>query len=223
MAIILPLLVVLLVMAVDAGRLYFGSVALQNAGRIGADYAANNADAWQGQITGIKQNQQDRYEILVTEDLQALGCQAGFVVPPPNFDLDGDGIEDFDDGALVRVDLDCVFDLLTPLAESFLGNPFTLHARSDFAINRTRPGGVPAPGNPPPTPPPGTCVAPDFVGPPAVRKNNAQALWSAAGFTTTLIPVPPNGNYFIVDQAPLDGGQLGPCSTPETVSDQVIP
>ena len=101
-------------------------------------------------VKGLKQNVQDQYALLVVEDLQALGCQSGFAVPAPNFDPDGDPIDDFSDGALARVELDCVFDLLTPLAETFLGNPFTLHASSDFAVNRIYVGGVPAPLNPPP-------------------------------------------------------------------------
>jgi len=237
MAIILPLLALLLVMAIDAGRIFFGSVSLQNASRIGADYAASHADAWQGQITGLKQNVQDQYALVVVQDLQALGCQAGFVVPPPNFDPDGDGTNDFSDGALARVKLDCVFDLLTPLAESFLGNPFTLHASSDFAVNRTYVGGVPAPLNPPPppggatptptpspspTPSPGFCVAPDFDGPTTVRKNQAQSMWNAAGFTTTLIFQGPNGNWVIAGQMGLEGLQTGPCNTDETLSNVPI-
>jgi hypothetical protein len=219
MAIILPLLVLLLVMAIDAGRLYFGSVALQNAGRIGADYAANNANAWEGtpDPTGF-QGKRDRYELLVTEDLQALGCQAGFVVPPPNFDPDGDGTEDFADGALARVDLDCVFDLLTPLAESFLGNPFTLHSRSDFAVNQTLFGGVPPPGNPPPSP--AQCVAPELIGLRMSGPNNAQQAWAVAGFIEALQPTQP-GNFTIgasPPPTPLLFGDQGSCATIEMVS-----
>lgn len=217
MAIILPLLVLLLVMALDAGRLFFGWVALQNASRIGADYAASHAAAWDGKVDSFDQEWLARYELLVRQDLQALGCQ-GNPVPDPNFDLDSDGTEDFDDGDLTRVELACSFGLLTPLAESFLGAPVTLHGRSDFAINRIRSSGLPPPANPPPPPPPSSCVAPDFVGPPAVRKNSAQAIWDAAGFTSSLVFLPGSGNYFIGLQAPLLGGQIGDCSsTIETV------
>jgi hypothetical protein len=236
MAIILPLLIIFLVMAIDAGRIFFGWVALQNASRIGADYAAGHADAWQGPITGLKQNVRDRYASIIVGDLQSLGCQSGFAVPDPNFDLDGDGTDDFSDGALARVELDCVFDLLTPLAEGFLGNPFILHSSSDFAINRTYIGGVPAPlftppagtpaptasPSPTPTPSPGICIAPDFDGPAVVRRNQAQALWSAAGFTTPLVFQGPNGNWVIAGQAPLEGLQAGPCNTVETVSNVPI-
>lgn len=181
MAIILPLLVLLLVMALDAGRLFFGWVALQNASRIGADYAASHADAWDGVPNPIEVDQQARYELLVSEDLQALGCQAGFVVPDPNFDPDGNGTDDFTDGALARVDLSCPFDLLTPLAESFLGAPVTLYGRSDFAINRTMVSGLPPPANPPPpvSCPAGEAKVPDLVG---ERNEVAFNLWTGAGF-----------------------------------------
>jgi hypothetical protein len=239
MAIILPLLAVFLVMAIDAGRMFFGWVALQNASRIGADYVASHADSWTPPITVLKQRDQDRYKLLVAQDLQALGCQAGFVVPPPDFDPDGDGTDDFSDGAPVRVELECPFPLLTPLASIFLGDPFTMHARSDFAINRTYVGGLPVlnptpppPGGgptpsptatpfPTPTPTPGTCVAPDFDGPTQVRRNQAQAMWTAAGFTTPLV-FQGNGNFVIQGQAPLEGNQSGPCNTVETVANVPI-
>jgi hypothetical protein len=241
MAIILPLLAIFLVMAIDAGRMFFGWVALQNASRIGADYAASHADSWVPPITVFKQAHQDRYELLVSEDLQALGCQAGFVVPDPNFDPDGDGTDDFSDGALVQVELECPFALLTPLASTFLGDPFTMRARSDFAINRTYVGGLPIinptpPGGPAPTPvptatpfptptpTPGTCIAPDFddgPGPTQVRRNQAQALWTAAGFTTALV-FQGNGNFIILGQSPLEGLQSGPCNTVETVANVPI-
>jgi TadE-like protein len=231
MAIILPLLAVLLVMAVDAGRVFFGYVALTNASRIGADYAASHAEAWNGIPTAQEQNQLDRYESVVAGDLQALGCQ-GNPVPDPNFDPDGDGTESFADGSLVRVELDCDFHPLTPLAEIFMGQPLKMRASSDFAINRTISAALPPPGVTPPPPSgapsasasasaPPMCTAPDFDGPVQVRRNQAQALWTAAGFTTTLV-FQGNGNFIIQGQSPLEGGQSGPCNTVETVANVPI-
>ena len=180
MAIILPLLALFLVMAIDAGRLFFGWVALHNASRIGADYAAVHADAWDGAPNPIEQNQQDRYVDLVQADLQALGCQ-GDPVPDPNFDPDGDGTSVFTDGSPVRVELACDFSPLTPLAESFLGQPLKLHARSDFAINRTLGSGAPPPVNPPP---PVGCPSGQAMVPPLIdeRNQDAYALWVGRGF-----------------------------------------
>jgi hypothetical protein len=218
-ALILPLLAIFLVMAVDAGRLFFGWVALQNASRIGADYAAGHAEAWDGSPAGTDQNVRDHYVLVVRGDLQALGCQ-GNPVPDPNFDPDGDGTSDFTEGALVRIELDCDFGLLTPLAESFLGAPLTLHSRSDFAINRTRLGGVPPPaGNPPP---PVSCATgearvPDLVG---ERNEAAWNRWVGAGFSgANYAPqVAPSNKNRIVSTQSLDAGTCEPVTAAMAVT-----
>jgi len=206
-AIILPLLMLLLVMAVDGGRVFFGWVALQNAGRIGADYAAFYARAWNGPPDQIQQDQRDRYELLIRQDLQSLGCQNTMVVPPPNFDPDGDGISDFRDGALVRVDLECAFGLLTPLAEAALGGPVTLHARADFAINQRINTGLGPVVNPPP---PLGCDANEAVVP-LLRDETMQGarnLWVAAGFAESKFSpavTNPNKNRTVLTQSQTEG------------------
>lgn len=207
MAIILPLLVLLLVMALDAGRLFFGWVALQNASRIGADYAASHSDAWDGKVDSQDQEWLVRYELLITEDLQSLGCK-GNPVPDPNFDPDGDGTEGSDDGDLVRVELACSFGLLTPLAESFLGTPVTLHGRSDFAINSSLVNGLPVPINPPPpvTCPDGEARVPDLVD---MRNIDAHGIWVAADFEAVNYSPQPTGsnrNRTVATQSPEAGG-----------------
>ena len=216
---LLPLLALLLVMALDAGRIFFGMVALQNASRIGADYAAFNADAWEGGPDAFQR--QERYQLLVQGDLQSLGCQ-GNAVPAPNFDPDGDGTSVYDDGALVRVELDCDYGLLTPLAEDFLGSPMILHARTDFAINKTIRIGLP----PPPAPPPPVgClptegVVPDMVG---YQMDEALALWVGYGFQELMFNPPvnnPNKNRTVLSQSPVSpGGQVaGECADKATSS-----
>ncbi|HJT64739.1 MAG TPA: TadE/TadG family type IV pilus assembly protein [Candidatus Limnocylindria bacterium] len=196
-AIALPLLALLLVMAVDAGRLFFGYVALHNASRIGADYAASHAEAWNGVPSPLEQSQQARYAFLVTQDLQALGCQ-GDPVPDPNFDPDGNG-PSFADGDYVRVELECAFSPLTPLAEVFLGQPLLLRAGSDFAINHTLSAGLPPPGDPPPGPsggPPVVCPAGEESVPDLVGMDNEDAFdaWVGAGFTGLYAPAVTNPN-----------------------------
>jgi hypothetical protein len=198
MAIILPLLILLLVMAIDAGRLFFGWVALHNASRIGADYAAVHADAWDGAPSPLEQNQRDRYALLVSGDLQALGCQ-GNAVPDPTFP------QGFADGAIVGVELDCDFHPLTPLAESFLGQPLVLHARSEFAVNRTIVGNLPPPGQPPPALgcDPGEAKVPDLV---TERNIAAFGLWQGAGFIGPYQPAAqgPNRNRRVATQSLAD-------------------
>jgi hypothetical protein len=160
-AIILPLLVLLLVMAVDFGRVFFGWVALQNGARIAADFAARAAESWP--------EDQAVYRNLVISDLTAINC-----APPPAFDADGDGewdaadvpdpvfldvdanTETTNDGDHAWVELGCRFDLLTPLASAITGNPVALGAEAFFPIN-----GVLVPALPTPEPtPPGPCPAP---------------------------------------------------------------
>ncbi|MDP3971718.1 MAG: TadE/TadG family type IV pilus assembly protein [Candidatus Nanopelagicales bacterium] len=210
-ALLLPLLALLLVMALDAGRVFFGWVALQNASRIGADYAAAHADAWKGPPDPTQQNQIDRYRLLVRNDMQALGCKdtAQFnPVPDPNFDIDGDGTSVFEDGALVRVELYCDFGLLTPLAEDFMGSPATLHAKTDFAINRTINTGLPPPVDPPP---PVGCEAderpvPDMVG---SSMQDAYNMWVGRGFEELNFNPPvsnPNKNREVIFQWPTTPG-----------------
>jgi hypothetical protein len=194
-AMLLPLLALLLVLAVDVGRVFFGLVALQNASRIGADYAASNADAWDGGPDAF--DRQSRYQLLVQGDLQSLGCQ-GNTVPDPNFDID---------------ELYCDFGLLTPLAEDFMGSPATLHARTDFAINSIIRIGLP----PPPAPPPPVgCepterVVPEMVG---ETMEDAYALWIGSGFNGSFTPgvSNPNKNRTVLTQTLVPPVPAGDCA-----------
>jgi hypothetical protein len=46
------------------------------------------------------------------------------------------------------------------------------------------------------------------------KANDAQTIWNAEGFTTTvIINRPPNGNYTITTQSPAVGGQPVDCDT----------
>ena len=46
-ALIVPVLMLMLLLALDFGRVFFGWVGLTNASRIGASYAAAHATAWE--------------------------------------------------------------------------------------------------------------------------------------------------------------------------------
>lgn len=159
-ALILPLLVLLLVMAIDFGRVFFGWIALQNATRIAADTAAQRADAWPTAQGATEIGWRDDYETFITEDLKDANCAYTTPHPDPTFtnanagDADDRGDHDF--GDLVTVRLECSFALITPLAESLLGGPVQLAAESTFAINGLVVVGVPDPPEPPPEP----CVEP---------------------------------------------------------------
>jgi len=160
-AIILPILALLLVMAIDFGRVFFGWVGLHNGARVAADFAARNAESWP--------DERDLYRQLVINDMVAINCSPPTAldangngqwdpedVPDPSFvDIDGNGVAT-DDGDHVVVRLDCRFDLMTPLAGSIVGDPAGLSAETAFPVNTIL---VPAVPTPEPTPP-GPCPAP---------------------------------------------------------------
>jgi hypothetical protein len=198
MAIILPLLALMLVMAIDFGRVFFGWVALNNAARIGADTAASFADIWDGPPDGDQLTEQERFRDRVQGDLQSLGCQDD-PVPDPIFDTDVNGDGDFfSDGDLARLELECAFPLLTPLAEFAVGGPVTLHAQADFAIIRVINGGM----EPPPDAcPVGQAEVPTMVG---ERMQDAHDDWVAAGFlSANFAPTVsnPNKNKTVLTQS----------------------
>ena len=58
-AIAVPVLLLILLIVIDAGRLFYGYVALQNASRIAASYAADHADAWPGLCAGAGRIRRD--------------------------------------------------------------------------------------------------------------------------------------------------------------------
>jgi len=214
-AIILPFLMLVLLMAVDFGRVFFGWVGLANASRIGASYAAAHPDAW-----GVPGNpgQRDSYLDQILADANALNCTLPGTIPDPVFP----GGTDLGDSA--HVTLTCDFALMTPLVSQILGGTVTIRADSIFPIRAGIAGGVvvgslpptPTPTSTPdpsatPGPTPQLCDVPGFSG---NKANDAQTIWNAEGFTTTvIINRPPNGNYTITTQSPAVGGQPVDCDT----------
>lgn len=154
-AILLPLLALLLVMAIDFGRVFFGWVALQNTARIGADWAAVTALSWPSTgDPGSVQNRED-YQTFMMNDLESSNCEYATPLPPPTF-ADGDDPPDGENhewGDLATVELECEFGLITPLAETVLGGPVTLRATSTFMIHGTTVASIPE-APPPPCEPP---------------------------------------------------------------------
>jgi hypothetical protein len=130
LAIILPALLLLVLAALDLARVFMGWVVLNNAARVGANYAALHADAW-----GAPGDAADRntYTGLVgdarADAAPALtGCDTSPVPSPafPNGTAVGDPAE---------VVLVCDFQPLTPIiGDVFAGGAFSVSARSVFPI-----------------------------------------------------------------------------------------
>ena len=186
-AILLPILLILLLGAIDFGRLFFGYVNLHQAVRIGANYAATHAD--------MTADERLRYEELIDGDLADLNCELGLPIPNPTFTTpDGTPVVDPGLGDFATVTLDCDFSPITPLGDVFFGDPIAMSATSTFPI---REGCVncptPAPVTPPPTPL--QCrLVPDLDG---LSVAGARLAWEAAGFDpANFVTVPPTAEDF---------------------------
>ena len=178
-AIILPILLLLLVVAVDFGRVFFGWVALNGAARVGADYAAQWSSAWEG-MAAEEQNKRDRYVALIEADIRTINCDLDGATPPEPTFVDGPDADPgvFADGDYAVVDLKCSFSLVTPLAESLFGGPIPLTSHEKFPIHRAILQAVPSapvlPGCPV-----GEADVPDLEG---ETMEDALGLWVGAGF-----------------------------------------
>jgi len=168
-AIVLPVLAMLLVMAIDLGRVYFGWVGLQNAARIGANYAALHSDAWSLPDTPLKQQARAQYAQQIAQDSSALNCTprpSVLNVPAPVF-INVVGSNNAKEmGDHVSVTLTCTFELITPLANSFFGGGVPIGANAVFTNRAGTVSGIPTPGGTP-TATPSATASPTPVATPA--------------------------------------------------------
>lgn len=214
-ALVLPILALILVMAVDFGRVFFGWVALQSAARVGAEYAGQWSSAWEGTAQNA-QEKKDRYVELVEADMRAINCAlAGGTPPDPEF-VDGpdtaspDGI--YDDGDYAVVELECSFDLFTPIAEAMFGGTVATIAHEEFPIHREIIQAVPEPPELPPPCPAGQAEVPDMVGE-SQTMGIARDLWVAAGFLESKFD-PPLG---VVSTGPSGGRNVNKITTNQSL------
>jgi TadE-like protein len=193
-ALVLPILALILVMAVDFGRVFFGWVALQSAARVGAEYAGQWSCAWEGTCPE-NADKLDRYEELIQADMRAINCElAGGTVPDPTFRhrVGTETAGEFDDGDYAILELECSFDLITPIAEAMFGGRVETIAHEEFPIHATILQAVPSPPELPPPCPAGQAEVPDVFGE-AQTVAIARNLWAAAGFVPANFN-PTNGN-----------------------------
>jgi hypothetical protein len=115
-AIFIPVLVTILLVAVDVGRVYLGWVNLSNVARIGANFAAQNPTAWEG---GGDSLIQARYRTLMGKDASGIDCSLPSTLPAPTFP---DTSDPYALGSRVRVDLSCNFSLITPFLSNLVGD-----------------------------------------------------------------------------------------------------
>ena len=175
-ALILPLLMLVLLFAVDFGRVFFGWVGLQNVARIGASYASLYPTAIWASSTDEKRQE---YLDQIAADAAAINCEL-----PDDDEMLPSFPSGTSPGDPVDVELECDFRLLTPFLVPIFGSmdvPIT--AKATFSIRAgvfAGPGG----GGPPPGGP--TCrIVPDMDD---MLVADARAAWQAALFTGNFYP-----------------------------------
>jgi PKD repeat protein len=141
-ALTLPVILLLLMIGLDFGRVFLGWVNLNNTARIAANYAAANA-------TRMAANDPvafDEYYGLAVQDATAINCQlpAKAAFPPPTYP-GGTGL-----GQPASVAISCQFGIITPIISQIVGSPVTVSASSVFPIRSGVVAGVPGGGSPAP-------------------------------------------------------------------------
>ena len=207
-ALVLPLLALLLLLAIDFGRVFFGWVGLQNAARIGANYAAMYADAdWNNSTNPRRLEYIDR----ISDDTSGINCALPSPLPMPTFPS---GTDVGDDAV---VDLTCNFSVITPFIGAITGQQIQLNASSTFPIRVGIVGSTGGGG--PPEPPEPTCIeVPDLDN---LTVAAARSAWTNATFTGFFFPAASAGQdaEIVVSQYPLAGACVDVTSTMTVDSD----
>lgn len=133
-ALTLPMALLMVLFGLDFGRVFLGWVALNNAAREAANYAAMNPTAWSLPFNTAVQ---DEYDRLVETEASNINCDLESPVSWPSF-ADGTSI-----GAPASVILTCDFELLTPFIGVLMGNPIEVTASSAFPVRSGLIEGVP--------------------------------------------------------------------------------
>jgi hypothetical protein len=212
-AIVVPVLLAVLLMAVDFGRVYLGWVNLTNVARIGANFAAQNPDAWQGSGNSAIQL---RFRQLMARDAQGINCTLPAPLPAPAF-VDGT----YSVGSRVRVDIDCSFQLLTPLLTNLIGDGagnVGVHSSAVFTVRFGSPDGRPIGGNAPSLPPTATPTTP-ATPPPTATPDPAASPTPTPDPSATSTPRPVVVSFYGVPSSS-DSYGGGPPGSPD--EDQVV-
>lgn len=144
-ALLIPIMLLIVVVGIDFGRVYLGWINLQNMSRIAANFAANNAEAWTTPDDASKQATRATYVTRIQNDARAINC-----TPNPNFPpVFASGT---DLGDPVSVTIDCSFSVITPMISNVVGSSLLVSASAVFPVKAGVVGAVP--GGAPPIPAP---------------------------------------------------------------------
>jgi hypothetical protein len=133
-ALTVPLALLMVLFGLDFGRVFLGWVALNNAAREAANYAAMNPTAW---TLPYDLSIQSEYERLVDNEAANINCTLMDPLTDPSFP-NGTSI-----GAPAKVTLTCRFSLITPFIALLTGNPIPVSASSAFPVRAGLIEGIP--------------------------------------------------------------------------------
>ena len=129
---IAPVLVFLLLITLDFGRLFMSYITLTNTTRVAANYAAVNPGAFTGTPNTTT------YDAIVARESAGLNCKlraVGTYNPPlPTFVANGLG-KQTGLGATAVAAMTCDFTLLTPFITDFFGGPLPISASAEYPIH----------------------------------------------------------------------------------------
>jgi hypothetical protein len=141
-ALVLPVLLLVLLFALDFGRLFNAVVTLNNAVRIGANYAATHPYAWDATSSPNDSLQRAEYEDEITRELDGAACALLYPDPPglpdPSFPDNGLAFGDTAETALT-----CHFAPITPLIGLIVGDTVPISSSAVFPIRTGVPGEAP--------------------------------------------------------------------------------
>lgn len=211
-ALILPVLVLLLVLAIDFGRVFFGWVAVNNATRIAASDAAVHPEVWKNNLAPGK----IVYRQSVIDDMQAINCSpvgggawTTANVPDPVFVNKVGTADAYELNDHAQVTMNCRFSFITPVVGAILGNGITIAASAEFPVRGGNVAGVPvAPAVPPST----TCpdgVVPNMLG---MSVSGARLAWTGAGFSGTFSPASGQDTESVLTQVTSPVYAVGACA-----------
>ena len=142
-ALTVPMALFMVLFGLDLGRVFLGWVALNQAAREAANYAAMNPTAW---TVPYDLAVLSEYSRLVQTETANINCDLDSV-PAPTFSS-GTSI-----AAPASVTLTCEFHLITPIISNILGDSIPVTASSAFPIRSGTIEGVPVESTTPTTTP----------------------------------------------------------------------
>jgi len=231
-AISAPVVLLMVLFGIDFGRVFLGWVALTNAVREAANFAALNPTAWN---TPGNPAAQAEYVRLIAADTTGINCTMPATPPNPTFPTGTDI------GSPAVAAITCQFSLITPVIGNIIGSSINVSASASFPVRSGAIAGVPGGGVLPtagptvlptptiaPTPSPIVTIAPTptpipmCTVPNLKNKDSSVAVgtyWVPAGFSASNLVfsplVPPH--YKIKNQSIAFNSSV-PCTSTMTVT-----